>query len=80
MMELPKGFSPPQDTMQVLIEAPGFIKQCELRAFVEVRNQLELDDPDLKRAFEGLKALANLADDGDPSTQEVLDRFADHAR
>ena len=37
MMELPKGFIPPSDTVQILLEAPGIIRQSELRRFVDLR-------------------------------------------
>jgi len=36
-MELPKGFIPPSDTVQILLEAPGIIRQSELRRFVDLR-------------------------------------------
>lgn len=40
MMGLPKGFIPPEDTVQVLLEAPGVIKQSDLCRFVDLRNWL----------------------------------------
>lgn len=40
MMELPKGFIPPEETVQALLEAPGIISQFDLRRLTELRDRI----------------------------------------